>query len=283
MSLIVSRASKDYVLQVSGQPAGTPTKQRILYSATNGIAALGYAGMDSIAGTPAARWLAASLPYPRDLGGALHTLAQSLSTVRGDPKWTRDWLPRDFDVHVVGWQWSRNRYRPVVAGVSKAPGSTAFRIEYLPRYWHLDRGRPGPRGRRGFRFNVTAAPDTHISRPQLQSVVNRLRDIGPDDAENVIASTLRELSHTNPDTGPHCLSILLHPPPIARARVRFLAGLPPPESAASPSGNGHGHVLVAASPWLIGPSGISPPVPLTGRTELRLGTYVVSMEVSAAW
>jgi hypothetical protein len=247
MNLIVSRASKDYVLQVTGGRL----PQNVLYCARNGIAAMGYAGADEIAGVPTGQWLAEALPWRRDLGHALTTLAQALSDAPVP-------VESSFDLHVVGWQWSGKRCRPVVAGVSKDPGRADFQIEYLPRYWFLDRGRPGRNGRRGYRFNVTAAPARCIARAQLRRVVDRLRDLAPDEAESVIAGAIRGIAGAVPEAGPHRLSMLLYPREVGRVRVRSMTG--------------------AMAPWLVSPRGIAAPVVLSGKTVVQLGTYVVSLE-----
>lgn len=288
MPLIVSRASKDYVLQVTALPSRDygrpvpPLNPGILYCAANGIAAFGCTGFVQIAGMPINRWLVSKLtgrvPPVRNLGQSLTVLSQELSRAPVDPESADYWIQHDFDIHIVGWQWSHRRYRPVVAGLCKPPASAAFRVDYLPRYWYLDRGKPGPDGRRGYRFNITAAPDTAITRAQLQAVVRRIRDLSPDDAETVLADTIRETSRSLPEAGPHVMSILLDSPRLARARVRFLPPQAPGPPAAGPRRNGHGQVPFTMSPWLVTPDRVAAPAILSGRTEVQLGAYLVTLE-----
>lgn len=262
MNLIVSRASKDYVLQVTGGRA----PDNVLYHARNGIVAMAYAGVHEIGGVPTGRWLAENVSPHHDLGRGLASLAKALQDAPLA-------LDSAFDLHVAGWQWSGRQSsgrqssvrqssgrpsRPVVAGISKDPGKPRFQIEYLPRYWYLDRGRPGRDGRRGYRFNVSAAPDGYIALAQLQRVVQRLRDLSPGDAESVLGGAIRGVAETVAEAGPHRLSILLYPPQARAAVVRSMSG--------------------AAAPWMVGPGGIAAPAALSGTKEVSLGTYSVSME-----
>jgi hypothetical protein len=291
MALVVSRASKDYVLQVTSGCA----PENVLFCASNGIAALAHVGADSIDGVSTSRWLTeilagrslrreaapsapsrAKLP---DLGQALRALAEGLGRVVDAPGGIA--LESGFDLHVAGWQWSRNHWRPLVAGLSKDAGSTFCRIEYLPRYWFLDRGKPGAGGRRGFRFNVTAAPDRLTFRDELQRVVDQLRDRTPDQAEDVLRSAMRRIARRAPEAGPDCVSILIETPRTARVRIRCFG---PDRGAAAGEGsrhNGHGRIP-AMTPWLAGPEGVAPPSVLTSSTEVRLGRYLVSMEINPA-
>ena len=247
MNLIVSRASKDYVLQVTGGRA----PQNVIYHARNGIVALAYAGVDEIGGVATGRWLAENAAPHLDLGRGLKSLAKALegAAVR---------LDSAFDLHVAGWQWSERRSRPVVAGISKDPGTPEFQMEYLPRHWYLDRGRPGRDGLRGFRFNVSAAPDGYIGLAQLQRLVQRLRDLSPDDAESVLGGAIRGVAETVEQAGPRRLAILLYPPQTGRVVVRSMTG--------------------ADAPWTVGPEGIAVPMTLSGTKSVSLGIYSLSLE-----
>jgi hypothetical protein len=225
------------------------------------LAALTYAGTDEIEDVATAQWLAECLWRQgiHDLGRTLTGLAAALSVIRAGP----GWLDRDFDVHIVGWQWTRNgRGRPLAAGLSKAPGSPLVRVEYLPRYWHWDRGQRRADGRRGFRFNVTAAPDTLITRDQLQRVVNRLPDLPPDAAELVLADAVHH-------AGPDAVSIRIDPPQIGRVRIRHLvASATDRWDAYSP----------ALSPWLVTGAECAEPAFMGAPSEKTLGIYRVLLE-----
>jgi len=195
MTPIVSRASKHYVLQVTGAPASDV----IIYAARNGIASICSTGLESIEGIRCSGWLAQHLHTPsHDLGHALLLLCRALKAAPLDPA-------RPLDIHVVGWQRSRRRWRPIVAGITRLGADTHFSIEYLPRYWHFDRGS----------FNVTAAPDTHICIEQLQRVVGRLRNLEPDEAEQILAGVIGQMSGKA-----HSVRILLERPPDGRIRIR---------------------------------------------------------------
>ena len=284
MTLIISKASKDYILQVSDrlvtmsqQPFDPLANKTIIYCAFNGILTISYTGRAFLGGIPTDQWLAEKLlgmTLPRDhkptsfggcktkflyVGPAMKELKDSLNKAINtdiEPKFRQDWIEKSFDLCVEGWVWgSKGNYWPFLASISKPPKSYTFEYRIEPRRWYL-----------GGKYRVSAAPSTNISKDVLQSLTDKLANNNSDEAEANLVFTIREVSKSNPLVGADCMSILLPPPPIAQqipARVRFI---PKKEAIAKLYRKDKQHIVkVAYSPWLIGPQSFSSPSIISGK------------------
>jgi len=69
MTLILTRASRDYVLQVAdrlvtlpgGQPFDAMSNKTVLYCARNGVVTMGYTGLAYLGGIPTDQWIVQTL------------------------------------------------------------------------------------------------------------------------------------------------------------------------------------------------------------------------------
>jgi hypothetical protein len=307
MTLILARASKDYVLQVTdrlvtrgNEPFDTLANKNILYAAKNAVVAMAYTGQAFIGDVPTDQWIVETLsgrifdrdrkpPFlsyvktkVSDLGASIIRLKRSLECAPIAPKWQQAWLSSSFDLFINGWQWSRHGFRPVIASLSKEAGTSIFELEYAERYWFCERVpfETGPR--RTFKFNVGAAPSANISRKELEEIVARLQGRNPDESEMVLAEAIRGISRKVPEVGPHCLSILVMPPSTRYIRVRYLPEHGPATAVLSTSSGSTFKLAVAFSPWLLGPDMIMAPSVFSGESQVGFGRYVVVLEAPPA-
>jgi hypothetical protein len=299
VTLILTRASKDYVLQVTdrlvtqqGRPFDAASNKNVLYCAQNGIVAIGYTGLAYLGGVPTDQWIVetiAGFTFERDrkppaisfgafklkdLGQSLLLLRKSLESAPVSPKWSSVWRASPFDVCVAGWQWSKNRCRPVIAWLSKARNSLAVELGSMPRYWHWERSQQ----QCGFKYKVVAAPDSNLSREQLEMLGEALKNCTADQSERTMVEMMRKVSLSLAEVGPHCMSILLSPPSDAYARIRYIPlGAPAIAEVSRP--RGPKFILpVAFTPWLVGPGVVSSPSIASGTCEQQVGHYKVTLE-----
>lgn len=298
MTLIISKASINYILQVSDRlvtmdqkPFDPLSNKSIIYCALNGILSISYTGVAFIGSLPTDQWIAEKLlghsfqevKKPpafgnretnfKYIGPALQMLRESLNNVIHSeikPELRNDWFEKSFDLCIDGWVWgSKGKYRPFLTCISKPPKSHTFEYKIEPRRWYL-----------GGRFKVGAAPSGNISGDILQSLVNKLANNKPDEAEVNLVSTIREVSKSNRLVGADCMSILLPPPPIAHqipARVRFIPSKD--ATAILTSNSGKRIVKVAYTPWLIGPGSFSSPAIISGKGwEVGLCYYRIAFD-----
>jgi hypothetical protein len=108
--------------------------------------------------------------------------------------------------------------------------------------------------------------------------VARLQDGSYDAAETELVRTVRQVALHVPQVGPDCISILIAPPTIGQARVRFL----PLNSheAILQTASQNRRLTVAYTPWFVGPNLIAAPSLLAGpaKTEFSLGPYQIHLE-----
>ena len=300
MTLVLTRASKDYVLQVTDrlvtQTGGVPfdaiANKNVLFCSRNGVIVLGYTGLAYLGGVPTDQWIVETLTghtfdrnrkppaftagaiRTRDIGGSLTLLKKKLENAPVEPKRSSGWRALSFDVCFSGWQWSRKRCRPVVGWLSKAKNAVTIESSYAPRYWHLDRNRQG----RGFKFKVVAAPASNLPHAQLKVMAERLTDCGPDEAERIMVEMIREVSRSVPEVGPHCMSILLGPPSAGSARIRYVPLGGPALATVSWSQGPTFTLPVAFTPWIVGPGGIFAPSISAGSRTVQIGHYTITLE-----
>jgi hypothetical protein len=279
--------------------------KNILCCARNALVSFAYTGFAYLGDIPTDQWVVEQLigkPLPRgrdgripvvmgghitslDIGRSLKILEEKLNAAASTAvpqKWQRQWHADPFDLCVAGWQWRRNTFRPIIASLSKPENSTTFELVYSDRYWFCEREPFADGPRTTFKTRTFAAPRSNISRLELQSLVDRLQDQDADRSEAILAETIRDISTRVPQVGPHSMNILITPPSVGRARVRYVPAGGPPQAAARTSS---GHVFVAPvafSPWLVGSGMICPPSIQSGISEVRLGPYTVVLEAPAS-
>jgi hypothetical protein len=206
MTLILSRSSRNYILQVTDRLVSGPIEdplanKNVLYCARNAIVAIGYTGHAFIGDIPTDQWLVEKLTgitfdrsrkpptfslnssprdQWRDIGCSLKLLKTSLDGARSEvrAKWKTDWTAKPFTILFVGWQWDRRgRYRPLAGELNKSKDINTFQLKYEPRHWYL-----------GNRFSVDYAPRgcKNISQSDIQSLGERLSNKSPDEAEDLL-------------------------------------------------------------------------------------------------
>ncbi len=294
MTLILNRASKDYVLQVTDRlvtrnssPFDPFSNKNIIFVARNAIVTIAYTGYAYLGGITTDQWIVekltghiykresnpfamhiGKLPYWLDIGRALQILKKELDQAQADVRrvWRQDWFQKSFDVSVVGWQWNnRGCVRPIVASISKAPNSNPFKLEYESRYWYFGR------------YGVSAAPSTNITIEQFKRLNTDLYAKPADTAEAIMVGMMREISKKSRVVGPNCLSILLPPPWTRRARVRYLATEAVRTSLVT-STDVH-EFSTAFSPWIVGGGGIHAPSMLGGAGwSIVTGQFTVQID-----
>jgi hypothetical protein len=299
MTLILTRASQKYVLQVtdrlvtekkSRKPFEEVANKNILYCARNGIATIGYTGHAIIGGVTTDQWIVEKmtgvsfsrnrkLPAIRnvtfpwiDIGQCLRILKEKLDNAQEDihPSLKKDWIASTFDVSVAGWQWDKKgRSKPFMASCSKPENSGSFELTYIPRT-DLTRGK----------FNLCAAPAVNISKSRLRKLKDDISSRSIDETERLMVETIREISTQVPEVGPNCMSIFISPPSVGRVRTRYVPVTSTNAIAATETGELH--LTVAFSPWVIGQNVIVAPSLISGHgISVPLGQCPYNIDLEA--
>jgi hypothetical protein len=285
------------------KPLDFLANKNIVYCAKNALVAIAYTGFAFLGDVPTDQWLVEQLigtPFDRnqslpaiamghfrppiDIGLSMQLLKEKLDLAWADAipeKWRTQWNDASFILLVQGWQWSRRNERPILEWISKEPGETSVEIGRRPRYWFWERSRISD-GTRGIRFSVGAAPPGHLSSSALQEVVAQLQDCPHDSAEAILVRAIRMVSSQVREVGPHCMSILIAPPSIGQARIRFLPATPHEVFLATSTARMP--LTAFYAPWLVSSDFIGAPSVLTGpgQTTVPLGRYQVHIEVDSA-
>jgi len=277
----------------SAKPDALANKN-VIYQARDAIVCMGYTGPAYIGNLPTDSWIAekltgidasvnfgtriGSLPQWLDIGRAIKLLEREL---RASEVAT---LRPNFELVVVGWQWSqgrrgRRRNRPAVPMawlIRKPYGKTFEPAERLPRRWHFTKGS-------GAYFIVKPEGDRNLSPAELEALAGMLRQIPPDpqgrEYEQTIVEAIRTVSARNQYVGPNCMSVLLAPPHLcAFVRVRFF---PQGQSTARLVGRDFVSLEFPAaySPWIVGQGiAMQPAVIVGGGWEIGMGPFKVVLD-----
>jgi hypothetical protein len=281
VTLILSYASKNILIQISDRlvtrgsaPFDALANKCVIYSAADGILALAYTGLAYVADNPTDDWIANILgqqtPGRVRVSRSLFELKRALEHVAtgAPPVWKRQWLQESFEIPILGWQWNaRGRARPLVAWLSKPPGTESFEFDSFPRWWFVDG-----------KYRAIACPEGNYPLAQLRGLTDRLSVHSVDEAEAILVDAIREVSTRIPQVGPHCMSIVIHPPSTGRVRVRYL---PTSQAAADIStASGVRRVAVAFSPWILAPGMTMPPSVISGSgwEAHPAGPYTFALE-----
>jgi len=295
MTLILVRASQRYVLQVTDRLITRDraafdelSNKSILYCARNAIVAVAYTGHAFLGDIPTDQWIVEkltgtnfdqSLKPPAlsfvtlspwlDIGRSLELLREKLDGAGAEVQKNLrpDWRRKPFVVVVAGWQWDKKGHtRPILAGLSKRANSETFGLGYESRDWYL-----------GGRFHLIAEPSSNIGQARMHQLVDELSSKSIDETEMLLVDTVRQVSACNPHVGPHCLSILILPPGMAQARIRYVPASP--SNVILRSTSSEFVLTVAYSPWLIGPKMLAAPALISGKgSDASLGPYHVHIE-----
>ena len=299
MTLILTKASSDYVLQMSDRriTAGADivdpqANKGLIYACEDAIVAVAYTGMAVLDDAPTDQWLAERVTgvrfdrtrkvpaFPGPPSSTRETIGQTLTRIADalkeaathvDVRWRESWKAMDFDVVAAGWQWNRRgRHRPIVAWISKSANTTDIQKGYRNRLWHYPRSGQKP-------FVVMAAPSVNYTKHDRERLISRLQDRSLQECESVLIEETREVSTAIPQVGRDLLSITLMPPPIAQGFVFDRLEGTRRRSIMMSSFVPDLATEVAITPWLIGPDLLLPPAELSQTTEIQLGPYKIHL------
>ena len=311
MTLVLTRASKNYALQVTDRlvtytqdcrPFDTLANKNIVYCARNAIVTIGYTGLAYRDEMPTDQWIVEKLTGKRtvyfdgkpaawcvgprkkwlDIGLSMRMLKtefENAATGAVRWKWKSAWKARYFELSVAGWQWSRRgrRFRPLLLSLGKERGSTSFELVEQPchRYFRDDKITGVPQKR--FVYMLQAAPTENIPASDLRGLRLGLEDKRPDEAETIFVNCIRNAAERLSVVGWACMSIVLLPPPVARGGVRYVPATPSEASLVSETETIR--LPAAFSPWLVGRNEIrAPSIMERGNSSVRLGFYEIAME-----
>ena len=246
--------------------------KNLVYLARNGILAIGYTGFAYIDNAPTDQWLAETLLDTRfdrggqmaNIMGASHqvlTIAEAIVAVRNAvsgaapliaDRFRSQWLPSEFDVLSVGYEWNDEEWWCVIHGVSKAAGEAECSTTSVQR-----------------RLGLMAAPASTSGSEQLEAINQAIaRATSASEVENALVSGVRSAANEHRTVGRDCLVIQLGLPGTASAVVRFSPQDPDKSKEAIPVGYRLQRTMpIAYSPWVIGPGMVHPPSRLVGDQE----------------
>lgn len=291
MTLILTQASRNYALQVTDRlvtrnktPFDQLSNKNLILYARNALVSIGYTGQAMLGETPIPtdQWLVekiTGITYDRvrrpplltqkvfpwlDIGRYMQLLKRNLDSARTDMlnEWKSGWTKNSFDVSLGGWQWGKKgRYRPIIGGLSKPPGSNKFTFNFPPRHWYLKKKQV-----------VGVAPSANIAICEGERLMKRISSIpieSIDEIESLMVSFIREVSNGMPEVGPNCMSILLPPPPSGDIRIRYI----PVKThfAVLTSQLSSERIPVMFSPWFVGKNSILSPAVGGSRIPIQIG------------
>jgi hypothetical protein len=297
MTIIFTKASKQYILQVSDRLVTKShmkfdelANKSIIFCALNGILVISYTGHAFIGAIPTDQWISKILigkSFIGDekppafgfgktkyvhIGPALNIIKESLNkAVINDIKdeLKNNWIDRPFYLSIAGWLWgSKGKARPTMGWLGKPSGSSNFKLSFKPRYWFS-----------GNRFTIGAIPSSNCRKGTLQSLLNQLPDKGIDEAEEILSDKIMEVSTYNSVVGPDCMSISIPPPYLAHIhplRVRYISKRKAVAELLTETKKDI--IEVAFTPWLIGPGGFSSPSIVSGSGGMSLCLYNVTFD-----
>lgn len=302
MTQILTYANRRFVLQVTdrlitrqGQPVDPLSNKNIIFRAPDAMVTMGYTGMAVLDGVPTDQWLAqeltglklspepdakgvvrkdalriTQLPRWLDIGRSIRHLTAALDGVatRLPVQRMAQWTHMPFTLVISGFQWKVRKpwhYRPIYAEIHKSRGQTTFHVESAPRNWYVaPRLRSAQEEASRLRSALGIAPTGYVPQYMAEMLMQQLVEATSfDDAERLLVGAIREISARSPYVGPHCMSILIGPPTVARGRVHYVPASQTNALVTSPKI--HIELPVDFTPWIIGPGMVGFPVLLHGR------------------
>ena len=295
MTLILAQASRWFALQVgdrlvtrAGRAFNRVSNKNVLFRAQDAIVTFGYTGFAYLEGTTTDQWIAEVLngqAFPRrerppslqlgaaplrctHIGPALQRLEVRLRQTFAAMSHRADARTMMVEVLGSGWQWSRRHPpRPILVGLRKQAGTLDVTVWRSVR--HVGRG-----------YQFAATPEVNLQTSDVDVIRSGLRGIqSPDDAEQVMVRAIRAVSKRLSSVGPDCMSILIPPPAVGWARIRYIPVAPAGLVLRSRS---DGRIVTTApasfSPWVVAPGLVHAPSVLAGHMTLHAGDFTVHLE-----
>lgn len=284
------------VSTVSGHsvsPRDPQSNKSILFLATNGIAAISYAGLAYIGDLPTDVWLAEQLigspvrkhpdgtPFGLrvgppvkpwlDIGLALKRISAALADAASNP---RNADLRQHSVYVVasGWLWYRRKLpRPILSRIAWSP-PLVNEIESVNRS-------------RALQFVVAPTPDGYLSDSEVKGLGERLRHRGLlEDAVADLVNQIRVVAARESAVGADCMAISISPPILGAMHVLVQYLPATPSLAMLQSDVTSASVPVSFTPWILAPTMFMAPQIMTAgtRSGCSLGPYTVDIRGPAA-
>jgi hypothetical protein len=279
MTLVLSLAnSTRFVLQVSDRQLTNTRNRRefdsvsnktLVYFARDALVAIGYCGLAYIDGFPTDQWIAQVLtdvmfPGPGerlgtrfgsraqllDIGQSAELLRHKCTVVCQALRLGRH--PQKPQLVVAGWQAGRRAWRPILWTIEYSKAEAAYVIDRTPRYGWWERGER----------LLSIVPDASSIRDEDASEMTLEPVLSPAAAEQLLVSAVRSVARRDSTVGPHCMSVLLPPPPAQVVRTRYL---PLTEGRAVIEDKQRRiEVPGAVRPWIIAPTVVAPPAVIVG-------------------
>jgi hypothetical protein len=296
MTLILTAVHRHGVTQVvdrlvtrrangAAQQFDPRANKTVLFSARDAFVTLAYTGLAYIDGLPTDQWIAETLrdkpvALGRDgrrpamlcfervanwpsIGQALLRLASRLEATmsRLTPA---VWRSAPITIVVAGWQQYRTK-RPRAFGLTIAkPKGRLTEVLRFPR--HLGRG-----------FGLITEPDGHLSAEEQRAALDAVRQVTPVDAERAMVAEIRKVAARTDVVGPHCMCILLPPPWVGWARIRYDS--PSADMVHLISERATLQIPVAFSPWVVTEGWtMAPSINSGGNTETQVGEWLLQIE-----
>jgi hypothetical protein len=257
----------------------------VLFSARDAFITLAYTGLAYIDGLPTDQWIAetlrdkpaalgrdgrrpAMLSFERvanwpSVGQAVLRLAIRLEAAMRRLTPTA-WRSAPVTIVVAGWQQYRTK-RPRAFGLTIAK-SAGRPTEVMRLRRHLGRG-----------FGLITEPDGHLSVEEQRAVLDVVRQVTPVDAERAMVAEIRKVAARTDVVGPHCMCVLLPPPWVGWARIRYDS--PSPDIAHLISERATLPIPIAFTPWIVTERlTMAPSINSGGNAETQVGEWLLQIE-----
>lgn len=297
MTLILTAVHRSGVIQVVDRLVTRPAtggaeqfdpraNKIVLFAARDAFLTLAYTGLAYVNGLPTDQWIAetlrnkpvapgqdghrpATFSFERvanwpSVGQAVERLTSGLEAAmsRLTPA---AWRSEPLTIVIAGWQLYRAK-RPRVFGltIAKPVGLSAPAVVRLPR--HLGR-----------RVVLITEPDGHLSSEEQRAVLAVVPGATAVVAEQAMVAEIRKVAARTDVVGPHCLCVMLPPPWVGWAKVRYdsphldVAHLVT-EQATLP-------IPAAFTPWILTERlTVAPSIISGGGSETQVGPWRLQVE-----
>ena len=108
-------------------------------------------------------------------------------------------------------------------------------------------------------------------------MLDSIRGVTAVDAERAMVDAIRKVAARTDVVGPQCMCVMLPPPSVGWAKIRYDS--PSPDTAHLVSERGTLQIPIAFSPWIVTEDLTRPPsINSGGNSEMQLGPWLLQVE-----
>jgi hypothetical protein len=167
---------------------------------------------------------------------------------------------------IAGWQLYRRGKRPRAFGlaIEKLRDHSAPTLLKLPRH-------------SGRQCSLITAPEGHLSSEEQRALINKIGFTQADESERAMVAEMRKVTDRTNVVGRHCMCVMLPPPEIGWARIRYDS--PTVEMGYLVSKRETLPFPAAFTPWILAEHlTMAPSIMSGGKFETQIGPWLLQIE-----